>query len=82
VLGEHGREFGHELLGSGCPVARRLERVVGLRDGGLAFDLPGTEVTRARLAQLYEQHEHELAGATPPAETGPVAAPAVTMVCR
>jgi phosphonate transport system ATP-binding protein len=63
-------------------VATKFERVVGLRDGGLAFDLPGTEVTRARLAQLYEQHEHELAGATPPAETGPVAAPAVTMVCR
>ncbi len=63
-------------------VATRFARVIGLRDGELAFDLPGTEVTRARLAQLYSQHEHELTGDAPPSEAGPVAAPAVTMICR
>jgi len=63
-------------------VATRFPRVIGLRDGELAFDLPAAEVTQAKLAQLYAQHEHELTGAPPPAETGPIAAPAVTMVCR
>ena len=59
-------------------------RIVGLRDGRLAFDLPATEVTRERLAALYAQHEHELSGAStrvtqdaPP----PPPAPAV-MHCR
>lgn len=37
-------------------------RVIGLRDGALAFDLPAAEVTRERLAALYAQHEHELLG--------------------
>lgn len=63
-------------------VATRFARVIGLRDGELAFDLPGAEVTRAKLTQLYAQHEHELTGEAPPAEAGPIAAPAVTMVCR
>jgi phosphonate transport system ATP-binding protein len=35
-------------------------RIVGLRDGGLAFDLPAAQVTRAMLAKLYDQHEDEL----------------------
>ena len=42
-------------------------RVVGLRDGALAFDLPASAVTPAHLQALYAQHLHEL--------TGPVAAP-------
>jgi phosphonate transport system ATP-binding protein len=62
-------------------VATRFARVIGLRDGELAFDLPGAEVTPARLASLYAQHEHELVAA-PPALPEEVAAPAVTMVCR
>jgi phosphonate transport system ATP-binding protein len=37
-------------------------RIVGLRDGRLAFDLPAAEVSRDRLAALYAQHEHELSG--------------------
>jgi phosphonate transport system ATP-binding protein len=58
-------------------------RIVGLRDGALAFDLPAAEVTRERLARLYAQHEHELLGAPPApvAETPAAAAPAV-MHCR
>jgi phosphonate transport system ATP-binding protein len=64
-------------------VATRFPRVVGLRDGLLAFDLPGVQVTRERLAQLYAQHEHELTGGAPTPEAAPPAPPApVTMVCR
>ena len=48
-------------------------RVIGLRDGALAFDLPAAEVTRERLAQLYDQFEHELRGEAPAA---PLDAPA------
>lgn len=59
-------------------------RILGLRDGALAFDLPAAQVTPERLTRLYAQHEHELLGApaaAPLAEppTGP--AP-VVMHCR
>jgi phosphonate transport system ATP-binding protein len=37
-------------------------RIIGLRDGELAFDLPAAEVRRERLERLYVQHEHELMG--------------------
>jgi phosphonate transport system ATP-binding protein len=40
-------------------------RIIGLRDGQLAFDLPAAEVTRERLAALYDQFEHELRGEVP-----------------
>lgn len=39
----------------------KFARVIGLRDGRLMFDLPGADVSKARLAELYAQHEHELA---------------------
>ena len=35
-------------------------RIVGLRDGVVAFDLPTAQVTRERLATLYAQREDEL----------------------
>lgn len=59
-------------------------RVVGMRDGAVAFDLPAAQVTPERLAKLYDQFEHELRGEPPVA---PVAAPAlapqpVVMHCR
>jgi phosphonate transport system ATP-binding protein len=58
-------------------------RIVALRDGRLAFDLPAAEVTRDKLERLYAQHEHELLGVPPPADDGPPAAPApVVMHCR
>jgi phosphonate transport system ATP-binding protein len=63
-------------------VATRFPRVVGLRDGVLAFDLPGREVTRERLAQLYAQHEHELAATTPVVEAAPAAPAPLTVVSR
>jgi phosphonate transport system ATP-binding protein len=64
-------------------VATRFARVIGLRDGEVAFDLPGSEVTRAHLAELYAQHEHELTGPAPaPVSTEPDSAPAITVACR
>jgi phosphonate transport system ATP-binding protein len=60
-------------------------RIVGLRDGRVAFDLPAAQVTRERLAQLYAQFEHELvapqaAGAAmPPPDSSGAPAP---MHCR
>ena len=59
-------------------------RIIGLRDGALAFDLPAAEVTRERLARLYDQFEHELRGDAPAA---PLDAPdpgpqPVVMHCR
>ncbi|MCS7100382.1 MAG: ATP-binding cassette domain-containing protein, partial [Burkholderiaceae bacterium] len=56
-------------------------RVLGLRDGELAFDLPAQAVTRERLRALYAQHEHELAGA-PVVEAEASPAPATVLVCR
>jgi phosphonate transport system ATP-binding protein len=83
TLTQAARERGVTLLASlhQVDVATRFPRVIGLRDGELAFDLPGAEVTRALLAQLYAQHEHELAEARP-VTAEPTAAPAVTVVCR
>jgi len=59
-------------------------RIVGLRDGQLAFDLPAAQVSRERLARLYAQHEHELRGdAAAPAEDTPPAPPQpAVMHCR
>jgi phosphonate transport system ATP-binding protein len=59
-------------------------RIVGLRDGALAFDLPTAQVTPQRLAALYAQHEDELHGAAPaPQSPEPAAAaPVAVMHCR
>ena len=48
----------------------RFERIVGLRDGLVAFDCPTKEVTPERLRQLYLQHEEELVGPTPSGSEG------------
>jgi phosphonate transport system ATP-binding protein len=60
-------------------------RVVGLRDGALAFDLPASAVTPAHLRALYAQHLHELTGPVAAPEVAYAAAPApapVVMQCR
>ncbi len=49
-------------------VERALEafpRIIGLRDGEVAFDLPASQVSPERLTALYAQHEHELFGPAP-----------------
>lgn len=62
---------------------QHFPRIIGLRDGELAFDLPAAQVTPARLHQLYEQHLDELSGTPPPAlPDAPVAAAPVAMNCR
>ena len=61
----------------------RFPRIVGLRGGALAFDLPAAAVTHGHLARLYAQHEHELRGAPPPvADEPPQPAPPAVMYCR
>ncbi len=58
-------------------------RVIGLRDGALAFDLPARDVDRARLERLYAQHEHELRGDAPlPPPEAPPGSPPAVMHCR
>jgi phosphonate transport system ATP-binding protein len=58
-------------------------RVIGLRDGVAAFDLPAAAVTREHLARLYAQHEDELTGAAPEAIAEEPAPPQpVVMHCR
>jgi phosphonate transport system ATP-binding protein len=62
---------------------QHFPRIIGLRDGELAFDLPAAQVTDQMLHSLYAQHLHELTGPAPevvdiPAST---ALPAV-MHCR
>ncbi len=58
-------------------------RIVGLRDGALAFDLPASAVTPAHLQMLYAQHLHELDGSAPVPDDAFQAAPApVVMLCR
>lgn len=70
---------------------REFPRVLGLRDGRVAFDLPSEQVTHERLAELYAQHEHELSQATGAVvsvqagavlDTPPVPAPAKIIHCR
>lgn len=56
-------------------------RILGLREGRRVFDLPAAEVTRARLAALYESFEHELSG-PPPVPVQPEAAPPVLQIVR
>ncbi len=58
-------------------------RIVGLRDGQLAFDLPAAEVTQERLARLYDQFEHELRGEVPVVVVEPTSQPQpAVMHCR
>jgi phosphonate transport system ATP-binding protein len=58
-------------------------RIVGLRDGALAFDLPTAEVSAERLARLYAQREDELHGTAPLAvPDGKETPPPAVMHCR
>lgn len=60
-------------------------RIVGLRDGGVAFDLPAAQVTPAHLQALYAQHLQELTGPAQfeaTSESLPDAPAPVVMNCR
>ncbi len=68
TLTEQARERGATLVATLHQVDVALAhfpRVIGLRDGQLAFDLPAAEVSRERLAALYDRFEHELRGEVP-----------------
>jgi phosphonate transport system ATP-binding protein len=88
VLTQTSRERGATLVCSLHQVERAVEafpRIVGLRDGEVAFDLPSSDVSREILTALYAQHEHELFGPAPvnefPEQTAQPGQPAV-MHCR
>jgi phosphonate transport system ATP-binding protein len=58
-------------------------RIIGLRDGIVAFDLPAAQVTKSLLHKLYEQHLHELDGPAPePVPDVMDTAVPVVMLCR
>ena len=57
-------------------------RIVGLRDGEVAFDLPSAEVSQVLLMRLYAQHEDELTGPAPELAATATAPAAVVMHCR
>jgi len=58
-------------------------RIVGLRDGALAFDLNAADVTPQHLQALYAQHLHELTGpALAPDDAFPGSPAPVAMHCR
>ncbi len=58
-------------------------RIVGLREGVLAFDLPASEVTEQHLQELYAEHLHELTGAANAGEDPfSMASAPVVMTCR
>ena len=89
TLVDCARERGATLVTSLHQVDAALAqfpRIVGLRDGRIAFDLPTAQVTPPLLEQLYAQHEAELHGAPASqvpdgAETAAAPAP-VVMHCR
>ena len=61
----------------------QFPRVIGLRDGKLAFDLPSNEVSKELLADLYRQHENELDQSTPVTlDSLPEPAPVKIIHCR
>lgn len=86
ALQDGARERGASLVATLHQVDVALAhfpRIVGLRDGQLAFDLPAAQVTQDRLARLYDQFEHELRGEVPVVSVEPQAQPQpAVMHCR
>ncbi|MFZ9406301.1 MAG: phosphonate ABC transporter ATP-binding protein [Burkholderiaceae bacterium] len=70
VLQQQARERGVTLVATLHQVEMALShfpRIIGLRDGQVAFDLPASQVSEARLRALYAQAEHELLSPWSPA---------------
>jgi phosphonate transport system ATP-binding protein len=59
-----------------------FDRIIGLLEGQIVFDLPSAQVTPERLAHLYEQHEHELGPDALQAESNQDLTAPVVMHCR
>jgi phosphonate transport system ATP-binding protein len=86
TLTQVAREKGATLVATLHHVEMALQhfpRIIGMRDGEVAFDLPAAQVTPQRLQELYAQHLHELTGPAPDVQdvTAAPALPAV-MHCR
>ncbi len=85
-LTQAARERGATLVATLHHVEMALAhfpRIIGLREGELAFDLPATQVTPERLRALYAQHLDELTGPAPEMVEVPAAgSPPVVMHCR
>jgi phosphonate transport system ATP-binding protein len=61
---------------------QHFPRIVGMRDGALAFDLPATQVSPALLQELYASHLDELTGPPPVIDLAVSGSPVVAMQCR
>jgi phosphonate transport system ATP-binding protein len=85
-LTQAARERGATLVATLHHVEMALAnfpRIVGLRSGVLAFDLPAAQVTPQHLQALYAQHMHELTGpALDVPELEAISPVPVVMVCR
>lgn len=85
-LTQAAREQGATLVATLHHVEMALQhfpRIVGLRDGELAFDLPADQVTPQRLHDLYAQHLDELSGPAPASFDPPPGKPVpAVMHCR
>lgn len=57
-------------------------RIVGMRDGELAFDLPADEVSEQKLKALYSHHPEELYGPAPVPDLPVDKKPVTPMTCR
>ena len=85
-LTQAAREQGATLVATLHHVEMALlhfPRIVGLRGGELAFDLPADQVTPQRLRDLYAQHLDELSGPAPASFDAPPGKPVpAVMHCR
>ena len=85
-LTQAARESGASLVATlhDVPMAlANFPRIVGLRGGVLAFDLPAAAVTPQLLESLYAQHLDELKGVQSVLDIAPAAAAVpVAMTCR
>lgn len=88
TLTQAARERNATLITTLHHVEMALEhfpRIIGIRDGLLAFDLPAKQVSSAHLQALYAEHLHELSNPLATQSewsTSALVAPPVVMHCR
>ena len=61
---------------------QHFPRIIGLREGELAFDLPAAAVTPERLHELYASHLDELTGPAPDVDISLASAAPAALHCR
>ncbi|MEY2803693.1 MAG: hypothetical protein RL657_1029 [Pseudomonadota bacterium] len=85
TLTEQARSQGITLVATLHQVESALlffPRIIGMREGRVAFDLPSAAVTPERLSALYEHFEHELHRTPEAAPAAPLAEPVAVLHCR